>query len=459
MKTTLPPALAATGRLIAAIAVAGALTLAAAVPVRAANAVFDTPAASSKFGTGLTFTQPYTSDSAPVAADILLRVEGEFGATEVALQGSTASPLKYLFDTSSGQLQPNTQVQANFRLYFSDGSYLDGPSMSVTYADDRFKWQTLTGKLIVLHWYQGSQSFAQQALTIGDDGLAKAAALLGHTETRKVDFFVYASQSAFYDALGPSTRENVGGEANTQTRTLFALISPGDLGYASTVVPHELTHVVFDDVTRNPYHFPPHWLNEGIAVYNSQGYDSGDRSLVAAAATNGTLMPLAAIRGQFPTEQDRFYLAYAEAVSAVDFFMRQYGKADLDKLLTAFGTGASDDEAFGDAIGISTAAFDAAWQKNVGGKVLQSFGPQPAPTGPLPNGWTSGGLTGLTGQPTPAAATVTGLAAPTTAVTPSPSGALRSDPAPYMLLGIGVVVLVGVFGTIVWRLKSTSRAP
>jgi hypothetical protein len=158
------------------------------------------------------------------------------------------------------------------------------------------------------------------------------------------------------------------------------LIAPSELGYAASVVPHELTHVVFDDATANPYHFPPHWLNEGIAVYVAQGFDGSDKRLVSQAASNGSLMPLAAIRGQFPTTQDRFYLAYAESVSAVDFFMRTYGKDDLVKLVKAFGTGASDDEAFKAAIGLDIDAFDKAWLKNNGVTDLKSFGPQPAPT-------------------------------------------------------------------------------
>ena len=46
------------------------------------------------------------------------------------------------------------------------------------------------------------------------------------TEDEPVDFFIYADQDAFYDALGPGTRENVGGQANAEIRTLFALIAP-----------------------------------------------------------------------------------------------------------------------------------------------------------------------------------------------------------------------------------------
>jgi len=43
--------------------------------------------------------------------------------------------------------------------------------------------------------------------------------------------------------------------------------------------------------------------------------------------------------------------------------VRTYGQADLDKLVKAYGTGASDDDAFKTAIGISTDAFDKAWPK------------------------------------------------------------------------------------------------
>ena len=38
------------------------------------------------------------------------------------------------------------------------------------------------------------------------------------------------------------------------------------------MVAHELTHLVFNENTDNPYHEPPRWLNEGIAVYLSEGY-------------------------------------------------------------------------------------------------------------------------------------------------------------------------------------------
>ncbi|MGD0017628.1 MAG: peptidase MA family metallohydrolase [Candidatus Limnocylindrales bacterium] len=412
--------------------------------VSAASITFGTPTASSTFGQGIDFSQPYSGGDAFREVDIVITYPGGFGPAVDKVENVGASSFKYELDTSAGQIQPNTQLVARFQVTFADGTIQNGPDIHVTYLDDRFRWQTKVGKVVRLHWYEGDDAFAQQALRMGEQGIAAAATFMGFDETAPIDFYVYADQAPFYDALGPGTRDNVGGEANTETRTLFALIAPDELGYAASVVPHELTHVVFDDVTGNPYHYPPHWLNEGIAVYVSQGFESSDKRLVAQAVSGGNLMPLAAIRGQFPTTQERFYLAYAESVSAVDYFMRTYGHDDLVKLVKAFGTGVSDDEAFKAAIGIDTDAFDKAWMKANGVTALQSFGPQPAPTGPIPPGWTGAGLAGSSAASTqePSA-----TATPVQTASPSGEGAGQSQggvPVIVFLAGaaLGVVALV-----------------
>ena len=147
------------------------------------------------------------------------------------------------------------------------------------------------------------------------------------TESEPIDFFVYADQAAFYDALGPGTRENVGGEAHPDIRTMFALIGPGDVttAWVGIVIPHELTHLVFDTAVGNPYHFPPRWLNEGVADVPLRGvHGVGSQRRRSAAATTGA-HAAAALGGQFPTTAERFCLAYAESVSAVDFLVREHG--------------------------------------------------------------------------------------------------------------------------------------
>ena len=117
-----------------------------------------------------------------------------------------------------------------------------------------------------------------------------------------MDFFIYGDQESFVAALGPATGETIVGQAHADIRTMFGLISPATLNdpWVAVVVPHELVHLVFDTAVRNPYRFPPAWINEGLAVYLSEGYSAQRRSLVEDAVRAKDLIPLDALGGQFP---------------------------------------------------------------------------------------------------------------------------------------------------------------
>lgn len=366
-------------------------------PVAAATswAEFGKPAAESSFTTGVRFSQPVTVGRALARVELLLTIADAGGPTVIPLPaptGTGAMTLTHLLDPAvDGHLLPNTPLAARWRLVSADDPAVVeiGPEVRLTYVDDRFEWQTEAGALVRVHWYEGTRVFGARALTIGEDAVRKASDLLRVTETDPVDFFVYADQAAFYDALGPGTRENVGGQANAEIRTMFALIPTNQISdpWVGIVIPHELTHLVFDTAAANPYHFPPRWLNEGLAVYLSQGYDTSDRRQVDGAASAGRLIPLDGLTGQFPTSLERFTLAYAESVSAIDYLVRTHGQDPLVSLIRSYAQGRTDDEAFKAALGLDMSAFGAAWLEELGAASPTRYGPQPAPPGPIPPAW------------------------------------------------------------------------
>jgi hypothetical protein len=365
----------------------GAPVVAAADPV-----VFGSPTATSKFDDGIHFSQPVTVSAPIERVEVLYSAPGDVGPTVepiADLHPSGQTTLDYHLDLSGGRAVPNTPFTAWWRLTTTDGVVLESPQIRETYADDRFQWKELDGNVVRVRWVQGDDAFGRRALKIGDDAVAATAKLLGVTETKPIDFYIYADQQAFYDALGPATRENVGGQAHADIRTLFALITPDEINdsWVATVVPHELTHVVFQTAVDNPYHDPPHWLNEGLAVYLSAGYQDSDRQQVESAAKGGTIIPFDGLAGAFPTEGSRFFLAYAESVSAVDRIVRVYGRDALVKLIRSYANGVSDDEAFQAALGRDLAGFQADWLTELGAKTPPRVGPRPAPAGPLPAGW------------------------------------------------------------------------
>ena len=372
--------------------VAGAWLGAAAPPARAADPVtFGTASVSSTFLSGISISEPVSMPSDVRRVDALVRTgdSDRTFTTPVSLPGPGGSVLQYRFSTPSGALIPNTLVDLAFRVTLSDGTSVTGPTSTVRYEDTRYTWQTITGSLVRVHWIDGSRDFGRGALAIAEKAVRSAASLLGVAETDPIDFFIYGDRTAFYDVLGPATRENVGAAAFPEIRTVIANISTTDPSdpVVAIYLPHELTHVVFGDATANPYHRPLHWLNEGLAVYLSQGYDSGSRHSVESAADDGSLMPLTALSGQFPTSADRFNLAYDEAVSGVDFMVQTYGRDAVVKLIKTYATGVSDDAAFEAGIGVDQAAFERAWLASLGAPAPDPFGPQPAPPGPLPSGW------------------------------------------------------------------------
>ena len=438
---------------LAAVGVLAALAGPAATPVRAADPEFGTPTIEATFGQGIELTQPVTLDETPARVEVLLTFADSPSPLVVELpppSGTGATTLRHSVSVAAdGHILPNTPVSARWRITPEEGDPVVGPEAEILYADDRFTWQTVRGDIVRVHWYEGSTAFAEHALEIGEEAVKETSELLGVTETEPIDFFVYADQDEFYDALGPGTRESVGGQANAEIRTLFALITPAEIDqpWVDVVVPHELVHLVFDTAVSNPYHFPPRWLNEGLAVYLSEGYNESYRAEAEAAARSGGLIPLDGLTGQFPTGEG-FFLAYAESVSAVDFFIRTHDQDALVALIGSYADGLTDDEAFGAAIGMDTAAFNDAWLADLGAVVPARHGPQPAPAGPRPAAWGAAGAPGATSAP--------GNPAPIATPVPASGDGVGSPLGANSMLLLGLVAVV-VFGAAGWLVWSRSR--
>lgn len=389
---------APTRRLLAIVLAAGiaATGMPFASVVRAAGLVsFGATTIRSTFQIGIDVEEPVTLPASVHRIEALVHTGSDTRvlADDVPIPaGAGPTNLTYHIQAPPGQLLPNTLVEVHFRVTLANGTTEEGPLASVRYEDTRFAWKTLAGTYVTVHWAQGDDAFGRRALQIGDKAVADTSRLLGVTETSPIDFYIYPDTKSFYDVLGPAARENVGGVAFPDIRTLLANIGPDAVNdaWVGTVIPHELTHLVFGTAVDNPYHAPPHWFNEGLAVYLSQGYVSGDRSQVANAVGDGSIMPLAALAGQFPTTADRFSLAYAESVSALDYLIRTYGQTALVTLIHAWGGGVSDDDAFQSALGVDVAGFQAGWLKAIGAPEPSPAGPKPAPPGPVPPGWPGG---------------------------------------------------------------------
>jgi hypothetical protein len=420
---------------------------------RASHVEFGQPEAEAILGEPIVFSTTLEAAGEPPAVELVLRAPDERAVSVLPADVTNEGGSWRAEATLEGHTPPNTRFHYRFRLNDPKEGVLLGPEAEAVLTDDRFAWQTIEGGVVRLHWYEGSEQFARRALEIGQGAIDEASELLGVTETEPIDFFIYDSATALRVALGPGTRENVAGQAHADIRTLFGLIEPNEVesAWVDTLVVHELTHLVFNTATDNDYHSPPRWLNEGVAVLLSEGYNASWQAVMNEAVRDGAVIPLQGLGGLFPTTRDQFQLAYGESVSAVSFFIDAHGEPTLWSLVGSYAQGVSDDDAFRAATGADLAAFNEAWMASLGLDVPDPIGPQPGAPGPLPPGW-DGALPG----PGPTAGPGTTPAAPATPAAPGTPGATTgggerpTDPAePGESDGLAPLVIGFVAGLIV----------
>ena len=349
---------------------------------------YDRPSAQGAFGEDVIFSTTFTSDVPPARVELLTRLPDD-QSDRVTIAAVEPTPDGWRATVAQGgHIVPNTTWSYRFRVVTDTGDVV-GPAAVHRVSDSRFAWEMLEGDGVNVWTYEGDDGFARRALEIAERALSSASELLGVTDSEPVDFFVYTDTREFRQAMGPATRENVGGQAHPAIRTLFALIEPRQIrsDWVEEVITHELAHIVFHDAVDNPVQYPPRWLNEGVAVYLASGYPDGSRAQVEGAARGGTIIPLEGLGGQFPTRPGRQSLAYAASIDAVDHLIETHGEGGLVELIRSFGAGEGLDGAFRQVTGEDFASFDADWLASHGIDEPDPYGPQAGEPGPVPAAW------------------------------------------------------------------------
>ena len=110
----------------------------------------------------------------------------------------------------------------------------------------------------------------------------------------------------------------------------------------------------------------PVWLHEGIAQYLS-GYDLtiNDRIHLANALTSNNIISLTAMDTLFTFSQVNARLAYIEALTAIQFIVKNHGVEALKMLVQNMSTNISVDEAFKKSIGYDFIDFEIYWYEEL----------------------------------------------------------------------------------------------
>jgi hypothetical protein len=216
-------------------------------------------------------------------------------------------------------------------------------------------------------WYGQNDAFGQSVMSTAQTALTKLAADTGATPEQTVNLSIYTSGQD-YSASVTGASEWSGGVTLPDFNSIILLIRPNNINADLSGVAHELTHVIVDQVTFNPYNSIPYWLNEGLAMYIQ--YPDGVlpsqfTTPFTTAFNNNTLISVRSLSDPFSAYADKAFLSYAESFSMVTFLIDQYGAQKMLQFLITFKQGATYDGALQSVYGFNMDGLNAEWLTRV----------------------------------------------------------------------------------------------
>jgi len=272
----------------------------------------------------------------------------------------------WVWDMENASLPPGAEVTYWWMIEDADGNKFETSPDIMHFDDERYPWQSLTSSILqnsalILFWYEGNDSFAQELMDTCQGGLARLTQDIGTYPERPIKIYIYASTSDLQGAM-IFPQEWTGGAAFTAFSTIAIGIPPSELDWGKRALVHELTHLVVHQATFSPYGQLPIWLDEGLATYNEGELDLVFRSSLEEAILEDELISVRSLCSPFSAETEKARLSYAQSYSLVRYLLDNYGQDRMLELLTILKQGSTYDEALTEVYGFDIDGLDARWR-------------------------------------------------------------------------------------------------
>ena len=273
---------------------------------------------------------------------------------------------QWLWDMRKSSLPPGAQVEYWWTAKDAAGKSAETSYSTVSFDDNRYKWQSITTEPVTLFWYNGTTSFANTLMTAAQQGLQRIENDTGAIPQGHVRIYIYASAQ---DLQGAQlfTPQWEGGVTFPGYDIIAVGVSPNQLAYGQRAVPHELTHWIVGQITFNDYGAGlPTWLDEGLATYGEGSLSSDYQAALNSAIKNNQLISVRSLSSPFSAIPEQAYISYGESNSIVTFLIQKYGKDKMVQLLDVFHQGSGYDEALKQVYGFDQDGLDSLWRQSLG---------------------------------------------------------------------------------------------
>ena len=233
----------------------------------------------------------------------------------------------------------------------------------VQYSD--FEWQFIQSEHFDIYFTKGGLGLAEFTAQVAEDSYELIRADFRYDLVDRIKILVYNSHNDFGQTnvdLSPP-EESVGGFTEF-FKNRVVIPYEGEWEKFRHVIHHELTHAVMlqmvygagaQSIIRGLTQFQmPLWLIEGLAEYESRGWDIESDMFIRDATLNGYIPPVPYLGG---------FLAYKGGQSVLNYIAERYGDEKIGELLGKAKINKNLDRGLKKAIGIDTEELTERWHR------------------------------------------------------------------------------------------------
>lgn len=226
-----------------------------------------------------------------------------------------------------------------------------------------FDWYFIQSKHFDVYFYPQEYYLAEFTAQAAEAAYSSISEHFHYDITSRIPIVIYDSHNDWQqtNVVSEYLEEGVGGVTELFKNRVVVPFE-GSYRLLRHVIHHELVHAVINDmyyggsiqsiIANNITMQIPMWFNEGLAEYESLGWDANSDIFMLDATVNEYLVPIEDLNG---------YFAYRGGQSVWYYIARRYGDEKIGEILSRIRTTRSVEQGFKSALGITIKELSRRW--------------------------------------------------------------------------------------------------
>ncbi|HTR82794.1 MAG TPA: DPP IV N-terminal domain-containing protein [Bacteroidota bacterium] len=229
----------------------------------------------------------------------------------------------------------------------------------------KFNWSYIQTSHFDIYFSQGGEYLADFTAAAAESAYTMITKSFRYQTNNRIPIMVYNSHNDFQqtNVLSEYLEEGTGGVTEL-FKNRMVIPFEGNYRMFRHVIHHEMVHAIFNDmfyggsiqsiISNNIRLQLPMWFNEGMAEYQSLGWDNNSDMFMRDATIHTYLPPIDYLSG---------YFAYRGGQSVWNYIADKYGDQKIAEILNRIKGTRSIEQGFKSALGLSISELSDRWQK------------------------------------------------------------------------------------------------